>query len=181
MLKYVILRPERWHTCSWQFGNKPRNKFKHPWQWLTQIQRQRLKKMHAAHVPLMLIFHSCANFLFFFHAFYYIFLAFFLLQFWAFLLILHNFGHFLHIFCVLIFRLVWRVLFRKLFPSLYRDCSGSNFTIVTTNWIGRWRPIVHLGQHWGSIDLFWFRHYMYFWVYLGWIDLWDWIISNHLN
>ena len=36
------------------------------------------------------------------------------MQFWAFLIILHDLEHFLDIFCVL----VWSVLFCKLFPSL---------------------------------------------------------------
>ena len=56
--------------------------------------------MATAAAPRVLIFHGCANFCFF-HAFYLRFLAFFV-QFWAFLQILYDFGHFLHIFCVLI-------------------------------------------------------------------------------
>ena len=54
----------------------------------------------AAAVPYVLIFHSCANFcLFVFHA---VFKVFFL--FCAILGFLHDFEHFSHIFCVLIFQ-----------------------------------------------------------------------------
>ena len=72
--------------------------------------------MYAAHAPRVLIFHSFANF--------WVFTCFmkgvwpFFVQVWAFLLILHDFGHFLHIFCVLMFLEVLRVLFSKVFPSL---------------------------------------------------------------
>ena len=77
---------------------------------------QRWKKMHSAHAPRVLIFHSCANFFFF--TFLLRFLAFFV-QFWAYLLIMQKNWHFLHIFCVQCFRLeVLRVLFRQLFLSL---------------------------------------------------------------
>ena len=75
--------------------------------------------MAAAAALRVLIFHVCANFWFFSCVLLKV-LAFFV-QFWAFLLILHDFGHFLHIFCVLIFRLeVLCVLFCMLFPSLLR-------------------------------------------------------------
>ena len=54
-----------------------------------------MENMAALVAPQMQIFHSCANF-WFFHAFYKSCLA-FVVQFWAFLLILHDIGHFLHL------------------------------------------------------------------------------------
>ena len=79
---------------------------------------QRWKKMIAAAAPRVLIFHSCAIFFFIFSRISLKFYAFFV-QFWAFLLFLHNCEHFLHIFVCYFFRLeVLHVVFCKLFSSL---------------------------------------------------------------
>ena len=70
----------------------------------TRAQRWK-KKMAAADAPHVLIFHSCAIFCFCFHMFHSSCLPFFV-QFWAFLLILHDFelfctilSFFAHILC----------------------------------------------------------------------------------
>ena len=60
--------------------------------------QQRWKKVAAAAAPHVLIFHSCANFWFWSHVFkWFCFFVQFLASF-------HDFEHFLHIFCALIFQ-----------------------------------------------------------------------------
>ena len=79
------------------------------------VQKHRWKKVEAAAAPPVLICHSCAFFVQFFHAIF----AFFVCNFGPFCSFLHAFEHFLHILCVRNFQArSLPVLFCQLFPSL---------------------------------------------------------------